>query len=424
MLEDHQEQKDRLVQLLQTSDLDVARVKSKVSKRRLYRRLMVATAVVMLLAGSLAALTFVGGRSPSRGSASPRAFSPTAASTFSDAPQLAETLAIQDGKLRLGGKGRNGEAAVWTRENGAWSEATLAPPSEFPPKVDLLGRSGSGVESMVTGPATLVSGHVQDSPTQPWHAAIWREDTTGWRQLELPGLPSDGSYSYLSSLVRTQSGYLSVGASARVVGDPTIGTVTFSCVLLAYASTDGSGWSRAAVDGEPDEANCKLALAVSEKKAPLVVNSSGTSVWTDEGGHWVKSSTSFEGTALDIHGLATASDHYVAVGSAQNRGTIWSSADGRQWQIVAQRHDASSYTSVATSHDGWTVAVGWRGPDGRSDGIATTSSDGASWAPDLLISNADISTIGHGGADHWIYGRRFASDGSGTITTAGTIWKL
>jgi hypothetical protein len=295
---------------------------------------------------------------------------------------------------------REGPVTAWTSSDGATWTRTATRGLDTP--VDMNDISSGGPGFIATGRPGTDGAH--GAPLM-WTS----EDGVSWNQL--PPDPAFGSTcSQTTELPCAAAGWI----SAIAPGGP--GVVAVGSPMGAWYSSDGSTWARASVPPVPPEVSTgdngytpaiDLDDVAGYRGRLVAMGSAGLRndpngnhpvvvVWTSRDGRsWTDVPTPagvFPPGSRIFH-LAAGPDGFVAIGDITtgevSTQAIWSSPDGRDWQLQRLASDGVVLSSVAAG-DGGFVAVGatmacydvaaLRRRDCASrEAVVMTSVDGETW---------------------------------------------
>lgn len=279
--------------------------------------------------------------------------SPAVALTGLDGAVLQGVTASPDGMLAVGSAG--GAVAAWRSADGAaWQNVHVADTAD--------GRAMRAVA--LVGDTGVAFGGSDDGPSRQWTVSeagqVWRADG-----------PARGIDGRVNAVAGDGGRWVAVGDMV----DAESGTAAAGAV---WASDDGAQWTQLAE--VPVREGTFSDVAVRDDTVVAVgFDVAGGVVWTsiDGEGETVDDDT-FD--AASIEGVAATPDGFVALGRglADLRPVVWTSTDGRRWERDGPQTDVFApdrqINEVATVGNRL-VAVG-SAPEG---GSVWTSDDGVAW---------------------------------------------
>jgi len=169
---------------------------------------------------------------------------------------------------------------------------------------------------------------------------------------------------------------------------PSVGPVTASTLNVEWSADDPTGIGPVtSVTGVARAGTAYVLIAeppYSDPESPYVA------FWSTDGREW-KVAQKFP-TGQRIMALTAGGPGFVASGSGNNGGVVWTSVDGRVWQPVSDASLGSGVISRLVATASGVVGFGWGG--GNSDVQAIwTSPDGLEW---LAATNETGVAVAHG----------------------------
>lgn len=247
----------------------------------------------------------------------------------------AEMLAVTTGGPGFVAAGYDGDdAAVWTSSDGErWSRSALGSA--------VLGGDGRQViyDIAAAGPGLVAVG------ADGFGAAVWTSpDGSRWTRV------AAGDPALTATL-----GLAMFGVAPGGPGLVAVGAETVDAVPAAWASVDGTEWTRVASDGLLGAPSASLTRFAPMSDGPPVTQ---------------------------LSAVVAGGPGLVAVGEDRGEAGVWVSTDGLDWQRVADddgtfRGENRRWLADVVATDQGLVAVGY---DGDEDAAAVwTSSDGLTW---------------------------------------------
>jgi hypothetical protein len=316
---------------------------------------------------------------------------------------LEHLVAMDDGFLAVGRiVGPDGaRAGVWSGGHGFW---------QLHSKLD----AGAATFGVPWGEGVLVFGMAEGSTGTV--GIVWQLDRQGWRRL------SDDSDPVMDGLVFD-------GAAA--LGDVVVAYGRQFDSAGAWATTDGSFWERARLEGSVDlVAGVPGALLAFGRdpveRRPMAARSMDGFSWMEltEDASFV-----FEGAA--IAAVIGFDGGMVAAGTDRMRGVaaVWVSDDGNRWLRTPLHEDAGTSIHHLAMVGDRLVAVGSDVGPKRTRRVGSAvvweSTDGVSWCrldSAELFANANVTSMGAAGGVLMMAGKLLSGPGSPWTQPVPVTW--
>jgi len=281
----------------------------------------------------------------------------------------------------------DGHPAIWRRaSNGSWALESAA---------SLGAVTGSaGLTSVAHGPAGWIAvGATSDGrATEP--VALASADGVRWQPVTALTTQAGTGTEFLGAAAG-RSGYVVVGR--QMVGGRTFAVLWYSADLRSWIADGNDG-----LDGRLQASTANAIAATADGFVAVGSHGAAQSMWTSpDGRHWQLSSvpTPAGAASATLRSVAASGTRVVAGGYAATRAgdipvAVVSTDGGAQWrQIVLQSpDDLGVITALTATPDGFTAA-GVVGRVGSQHAVTWTSPDGLTWSRPAQTAGGEITAL-------------------------------
>jgi hypothetical protein len=254
------------------------------------------------------------------------------------------------GLVAVGSAGSQGEAAIWTSQDGVHWDGSTGPSS---------GVTGAALGSVASSGSRLVAAGLG----QFWVSA----DGRTWVESQPMGAYANGCIMY--EVVPRGPGFVAAGADVCGYGQ----------INPIVTSSDGSTWREVPAttfDGA-------VLTGIASNPAGLVIVGSTASaapgIWTSSDGRtWLQVPTAQAPASGTLLGVAASEGGFIAVGSDGSRAAAWTSTDGRSWHEVAASPALADASMTRIARTGSALIA--MGMSNAGEGLAWISADGSTWS--------------------------------------------
>ena len=281
----------------------------------------------------------------------------------------------------------DGHPAIWRRaSNGSWTLESAA---------GLSAVTGSaGLTSVAHGPAGWIAVGATSDGRASEPVVLASADGLRWQPVT--GLAARaGTGTEFLGAAAGRSGYVVVGR--QMVRGRTFAVLWYSADLRSWVADDNDG-----LDGRLQASTANAIAATADGFVAVGSHGAVQSMWTSsDGRHWQLSSvpTPAGAASATLRSVAASGTRAVAGGYAATRAgdipvaVVSADGDGHWRQIVLQSPDGLGViTALTATPDGFTAA-GVVGRGGSQHAVTWTSPDGLTWSRPVQTADGEITAL-------------------------------
>jgi hypothetical protein len=281
----------------------------------------------------------------------------------------------------------DGHPSIWRRAaNGSWTLESTA---------SLGAVTGSaGLTSIAHGPAGWIAVGATSDGGATVPVVLASADGVQWQPVTALATRAEAGTEFLGAAAG-RSGYVVVGR--QMVGGRTFAVLWYSADLRSWIADDNGG-----LDGRLEASTANAIAATADGFVAVGSHGAAQSMWTSsDGRHWQLGSVPAPAGASSatLRSVAASGTRVVAAGYAATRAgdipvAVVSTDGGGQWrQIVLQSPDGLGViTALTAAPDGFTAA-GVVGRSGSQQAVTWTSADGLTWSRPAQTAGSEITAI-------------------------------